>query len=200
MVVLIHEGKREIVPSYAKIDDVHTSGELAATEMPDDLDPEPVVAHEDVADPGYENPWRRGFRRLGRRLYELQLGRRKEEPMRGRARPEGSARVVVEHDHDVLLPAVIPLDGRHSRQLTRQREIENVAPHFGLKPHAIPGLQRGHTGLIVPCSFMSCSAARDCVRSNSARPFSSDARISRCSSSVSVRIRSDRISSISVLS
>src|SRR5579862_492325 len=63
VVILIHEGEREIVTADTEIDDIHTGGKLTAAELPDDLDAEPVVAQEDVPDPGDEYSRRRRRRR-----------------------------------------------------------------------------------------------------------------------------------------
>src|SRR6185369_5219682 len=135
--------------------------------------------------------------------------------------------VVLENDADVPDAFVVFFNAFDGCHLPAQRDVENVSAFFGMKAHAAANLYRGpvdfqlvNRSLVfeeipfpfihcifsftgertrkTPCNFMNCSSGMFSVRSRIQRVRSSDCLISRFSASVRVRMRRERISSISV--
>src|SRR5580698_2562430 len=128
------------------------------------------------------------------------------------------AGILVQHHGQMQLTFIILLDGLDDRNLSGQREIEDIATRAGTQPDTRPLLHldaRNGDALrrsfflkklkfpfvhrrSTPCIFMNCSTGIASVRSRIWRARSSPEAISSFSSAVRVMIRSVRISSISV--
>ena len=115
------------------------AGSGAAREPVGERDAEPVVAEEDVADPGHQHaPLRRGAARLGGQ--RLDLGRGEEEAMAEAAGgAEVAAGVVLHGDHQVDGALRVLLDRVHDGDPAVQREVEDVArPAAGRRRTRLP--------------------------------------------------------------
>src|SRR5580658_1084152 len=137
------------------------------------------------------------------------------------------AGIVVQNHTEMLLALVILFDAFDGGDLPGEHDVHYIATFTGSQAHAAsdPNLDSRNLQMIkrsllfeklpfplvhalsslsgrsprsTPCNFISCSTGMDSVRSSTWRARSSDWLISRFSSSVSVMIRKERISSISV--
>ena len=104
------------------------------------LDAEAVVPKKDVPDACYQNPrlLRRGLLTLFLARKRFDLRRIKEEAVtRLPQQPKVASRIIVQHDADVRFAFVVLFEALDGRDLSAQRNVENIAALVGKKTDAV---------------------------------------------------------------
>ena len=136
-------------PADAVVDDPDAVGQRQQREAPGRLGPEPVVAQEDVADPGHEHARGHGRDlaahargRVGLSVERLELVRA-EVGVAAVPLVQLGGRVVLDHHRDMRVPVDVEVDRGDDRGQPVDEEVLRVGAPGGVQSHA-RALADGH--------------------------------------------------------